>query len=121
MDLALDANRDIAIPITFVSGPDETRQRIEVRLRTFRGEWFEDALQGVPYFERILEKGVTAPIVTSIVRAVVESVPGVAEVVSIRADIEKRTRTCRVSELRVRYSANGSVANVPALVLGIGL
>jgi len=48
-DLDVEAN-DLAL----VVGVDEVTQRLRVRLKLFRGEWYLDENAGVPYYVNIL-------------------------------------------------------------------
>jgi len=109
---------DVAVPIEWITGIDETVQRIQVRLGMQTGEWFKDANVGMPYFQRILEKGVIPAIVRNLVRECVLSTPGVVDVVNIDASINAQTRTCSVSNLRIKYGPEGSIANVPDFIVG---
>lgn len=62
MDLLMDidSRKDLVFengkcPVT--SFPVQTvAQRLFIRLRTFKGEWFYNTLYGVPYFQRIFTK-----------------------------------------------------------------
>lgn len=49
LDLALDANGDLEIPLRHVSGLEGVAQLIRIRLSMIRGEWFHDLDAGVPY------------------------------------------------------------------------
>ncbi len=62
MDLLMDI--DGTKDLVFVNGecpvttyPVQTvAQRLFIRLRTFKGEWFANTVYGVPYFQRIFRK-----------------------------------------------------------------
>jgi len=51
IDLKLDDNHDLIIPLQRTSGPAAVRQAIDIRLGMIRGEWFADRNRGVPWFE----------------------------------------------------------------------
>lgn len=83
--------------------PDEdtaTVQRLRAKFSFFLGEWFRDRSQGVPYFQRILRKGSNVRVNRAIFRKILESDPGVARVVTLRYDLDRRTR-----ELSVTFTA----------------
>lgn len=62
----------------------EVSQLLFVRLQFFRGEWFLDAEEGVPYFERILVKGVNDRVIRSIFSNIIEGTPGVHQLRSFQ-------------------------------------
>ncbi len=66
--------------ITLVEDNAAIRQHLTNRLRFFLGEWFLDVRQGIPFFEKILIKGVNPSVVRSIFRRVIRTTPGVSEV-----------------------------------------
>ncbi len=80
-DLALNpATGDLAIAtgrlrLTDV-GAESVRQRLQLRLSLWRGEYVLDRAVGIPYLQRILGKGTTVAAETILRRAVATS-PGV--------------------------------------------
>lgn len=93
MDLALDQDGDLAFSggdLVLITGAEEVAQRIRIRLRLFRGEWFLDEGAGVPYFERILGAKLGRQGLVSIVREELRRVQGVASIESLSAEIEGR-------------------------------
>lgn len=65
-------------------------------LQMFKGEWFLDLNEGVPYFEAIFVKNPTLETIKSIFRQVLLSRNHVKNIVSIDITIDKQTRTARV-------------------------
>ena len=59
-DLAIENNRFV---LTVNDSDEEIRQRIIQRLKFFRGEWFLDLTEGLPYFQAIFVKGTPADII----------------------------------------------------------
>ncbi len=58
-DLLLDNDGDFdltAFQMTVVRGVDAIAQRLLIRLRTVRGEYFLDRTRGVPYYEDVFGK-----------------------------------------------------------------
>lgn len=89
---------------TFVNGPDirsmivadqanVVAQRLTIRLRTFLGEWFINTTYGVPYFERILRKGVNKTTVDNILREQILEEAGVLEIKSFSSDFNAAARS----------------------------
>lgn len=61
----------------------ETAQRIRVRLRFFKGEWFLDQNQGTPWFQEIFVKNPSPEVVRAIFKDIIETAPGVLSVDAI--------------------------------------
>lgn len=98
MDIRLNA-----YDATFVNGPDISSilvtkqanivaQRLTIRLRTFLGEWFLNTEYGVPYFERILRKGVNKITVDNILREKILEEQGVLEIESFSSEFNPAAR-----------------------------
>jgi len=67
-------------------------QRLTIRLRTFLGEWFLNTSYGVPYFQRILKKGVERKTVDNILREKILEEPGVLEIESFTSEFNTSAR-----------------------------
>lgn len=54
VDLALtvDGDLDVVSDLRFTTGLEAVAQGLSIRLQSFKGEWFLDLDDGVPYFER---------------------------------------------------------------------
>jgi len=97
-DLVLE---DGAVDLTLVSGTDEIDQRIRHTLRLFKGEWYLDITQGVPYFESILIKGASeAAVGEAIAKALLKN-PDVLRIDNMVVAFDKNTRTADVSFIAV--------------------
>lgn len=99
MDIALNG-----YDAKFVNGPDISfmvvkrqadvvAQRLTIRLRTFFQEWFINTSYGVPYFERILRKGVNKTSVDNILREQILDEAGVLEIVSFNSEFNASARS----------------------------
>lgn len=60
-DIKLQNNGDIDLTegrLSLLTTEQElTRQRLLINLKTYRGEWYLDLSEGIPYFQRILQRG----------------------------------------------------------------
>lgn len=96
MDLKLDDNGDLELDgngnLVFVTGAAETAQRIDLSLSTFEGEWSFDTTFGVDWLGSVFVKGVDVSTVNAIVRAVIESKPGVTRILSFEGAVDDATR-----------------------------
>lgn len=72
-------------------------QRIRCRLMLIRGEWYLDQRQGTPWREKIWVKGTRISDVRTIVRAVVETTPGVDGIDSLDVSMNAAARTLSIS------------------------
>ena len=101
MDLRLDTNTgDLDMSLgtpQLVTGREAIAQKIRIRLRFFRGEWFLDTRLGVPYFESILKKNPNKNVVASLFQQVVLKTPGVTALKSFALSINKQTRVLSVT------------------------
>lgn len=113
MDIALNG-----YDAKFVNGPDISSmvvklpadvvaQRLTIRLRTFFSEWFINTDYGVPYFERILRKGVNKTTVDNILREQILDEVGVLEIVSFDSTFNAGARTYSCS-FQVRTASGTS-------------
>ncbi len=69
--------------VVWIEGAEAIAQHIRCRLRMFKGEWFHNTDEGVPWFDEILEKGISDGRIAGILRQVIEGTPGVLEVTSL--------------------------------------
>lgn len=87
--------------LTFVNGPlprsyttqelvEVVTQRLFIRLRTFRDEWFLDTAYGVPYHQRILGKKVPKANVDLIFQEQILAENGVKEITFFQSTLVKR-------------------------------
>ena len=88
-DLVINAAGDLEI----VTGSDAVRQHLNLRLQFFRGEWFLDTRQGIPYFEEVLRKAPDLNVVQSLLREAIETTPGVLGISEFSLDYDGVTRT----------------------------
>src|SRR6266850_6725631 len=73
-DLYLNAQGTAELASTL---SQQVAQELWIRLHFFKGEWFLDPAQGVPYFQSILGHKGSLNIVGQIFRTVILSVPGI--------------------------------------------
>lgn len=97
IDLLLDANGDLVIPVQFVSGLQAVIQRVKIRLQMFRGEWFLNQELGVPYYQEVLGHKFDKAKTLSIFRQPIITTPGVIELISISVTFDPHTRLMSIS------------------------
>lgn len=72
---------------------EEVRQKVELRLRRLKGEWFANINLGVPYFQTILKKGVNKNLVDSILRKEITDTNGVIRITKFASEFNNQQRT----------------------------
>ena len=83
-DLALD---DAGLEVVHTSLADEVAQRLGVRLRFFRGDWFLNLLEGTPYYQYVLVKSPSDRVLRSVFISVILGTQGVSSLVSFSYSI----------------------------------
>ncbi len=82
--------------------PDAVAQSVKTRLQLYRGEWFLDTVEGTPWYESVLGTG-TADTFGPVLRARVLETPGVKEILSFEAAVDREARavtiTCEVDTI----------------------
>lgn len=80
-DIKLTTGGDLAWPPRFTATvPQAVRQRIQIRLNTFLGEWLEDTSVGLPWFAWVETKNLDPAEVQALIRAEIAGVDGVISV-----------------------------------------
>lgn len=100
MDIKLDDTGDIAIEsgdVVWIEGAEAIAQHIRCRLRMFKGEWFLNEDEGVPWFDEIFEKGVEDGRIAAILRQVILGTPGVTSLTSLAISHDRATREMTVT------------------------
>lgn len=120
IDASNPVAHDIALPLSFVRDPlDEAAQAIRCRLQFFKGEWFADTREGIPYFDEVLVKAPSIAAIRSLVRRALLSEPLVTAVNYLELVEDKATRRLTVKfGARVASGAVLSSDDYPPFVLG---
>jgi hypothetical protein len=115
-DIKLDEDGQIQLTPDLKSA---VAQHIAIRLRTFFGEWFLDAREGVPYFELILVKNPDLPRIENIFRTVILETPGVSNIDRLLLAHDAATRILSISDLRIILDSGATLtgADFGALIV----
>lgn len=100
-DLYLDANGQITIT------PAPLDQRIDTRIRTFRGEFWLDQSIGIDYFGEVLKKNPDLQAVRAAFAVEIQKVPGVKTLNALDITHDRAER-----KLTVTFSVTGTDALV---------
>ena len=99
--IAIDSTNDVVIEnndLKLITGVDGVAQVLRQRLRVFRGEWFLDTREGLPYFEEVLKKNPNPVTVDSLFKNEILNSPGIIELQSFLLEINGR-------ELSLKFTA----------------
>lgn len=124
-DFALTGEGELEITagnLRAVTGTEALAQRLRVRLQLFRGDWFLDVLQGVPYHDFVLRKRTSPAVRREVFRRAIVTMRGVRELVSLDVQLDPATRTLAVTgEVRtddlttVPFALNPPVLGFPVM------
>ena len=105
--LAIDSDNDLYFTkgrlaiISSDNSDNEILQRIRIRLRFFKDEWFLNSEHGLPYFDDILgTKNISINVIESIFREQILDIEGVREIVESSTDYDGTNR-----QLSYKFSA----------------
>lgn len=101
-DIYLDETTgDISIEANMLrlteSDIEEVRQKVEIRLRTFREEWFMNLNAGLPYFQRMLQKGTTKSFLDTQIKSTTLDTVGVISIPKFVSEIDFSSRKYTVA------------------------
>ncbi len=98
-DLSLDSTGDLEMvdaDVVLIDEEDLVRQRIEMTLRMFRGEWFLNIEAGVPYYESVLGVRRDLAEVDAVLKAAILGVSGVNRILGYSSELNHATRVLDV-------------------------
>jgi len=87
----------VAGDLVLISGHDDVVQHIKQRLLAFRGEWFLDLGEGLPWLTEILGKPVDIALVEALFKERIQGSPGVDELLAFALNpVDEIERALRV-------------------------
>lgn len=89
------------------------RQRLYIKLRTFRGEWFISTEYGVPYWQSILGKKVSKGSLDLIFQTAILEENGVKQITSFESTFQNRQYTLKFSVKVVDGTDTGIITVSP--------
>lgn len=117
MDILLDETTHDAI---FVNGDTPTtesisnglKQRLKIKLLTFRGEWFLDTNYGTPYFQQIFGKRRSKQSVDLIFRQLIEEDQDVESILTFQSNLNSRRIYSLTFSVRSRTGDTLEISNL---------
>jgi len=95
-DLALDEFGNLVFWEGEETLANEVAQSIRNRLLMYRGEWFYDLDEGIPYFEEVLRKAPDFSLIDQIFRQAISETPGVQTVTRLRFRLDRVSRCLNI-------------------------
>lgn len=89
--------KDSDIDFSMLDGLQSAVQRVTQRLRFWRGEWYIDAAEGVPYIADVLGHDVNIELAKQAITAQIRTVPDIIDVSDATIDVDVATRTLHYS------------------------
>lgn len=110
--LAINSDNDVyfddagmLVTIAGSNSDEEILQRVEIRLRFFKGEWYLNTDHGLPYFQDILgTKALDLNGVESLFRKAILDIEGIKELIETSIDYDE-------TERKVNYFFQASTVN----------
>lgn len=100
----------------------ETVQKVKMALLLFKGEWFANTLEGVPYFQEIFiryKNNSSKNIVDSILRNYINNIDVVKNIISFKSEVSPSTR---VYSLTFKFEdIYGNIINLESLPIAGGI
>ena len=106
IDLERDDDGDLVLDsdLHWTHGIDAVAQGLQVRLQTWRGEWFLDLDRGIPYLQELLGHKFDEVRVRVAFRQEIAAAPGVEEILRLSAVFNRPTRELTVAwEVRTEW------------------
>lgn len=100
IDEALDSTHDMAydgVNQSVVSGRDQVKQNLKIRLLMIQGEWFLNSQLGLPLFSQILVKNPDYSAIDVLIKATILDTPEVVEITSYSSTVNKSARHMTVN------------------------
>ncbi len=93
---SFDADGDYAIN-SFIEDSAATVQAVTTRLRMFRGEWFLNLQEGVPWFQSVFVKPARQAVADKLIRDTINQTDGVESIISYDSNYNSSTRRLSVT------------------------
>lgn len=72
-------------------------QRLKIKLLTFRGEWFLNTQEGIPYYQRIFRKNTPKETIDAVFKQAILSEPEVIQLNEFNSSINRQFRIYRLN------------------------
>ena len=93
-DLVVTENGDLEV---IGSEVENNLQRLNIRLRTYRGEWFLDTNEGIPWIQELLNTRNNKAAVDTAIRQAIINTQGIVSILSYESEQDTGSHLYRVS------------------------
>lgn len=100
MDIQVDNSGELVFAngdLVLLDGTDAIAQNLRIALRMFKGEWFLNVDEGVPYIQNIFIKAPRISVITVLLRKAILSVAGVEEIKTFDVQVDAAARSLSVT------------------------
>lgn len=111
IDYELDSTGDIYFEnfnVVMASDADQLAQRVSIRLKTIKGEWFADPKAGIDYYEDVLGKNKNNVAISNIFKAEILNTPEITAITQF--DILQDTSTRQIKITFIAMSIYGEIS-----------
>ena len=91
-DVLLSTTATITTPTFTTTTSENLAQRLQIRLQTFKNEWFLDGTIGIDYFNQIAGKNRSKAAVDAIIQAEILKEQEVLQIIAYSSVVDKTTR-----------------------------
>ena len=109
----LDSDGDMAFgygEANFLTGDAAIRQKVKTRLELYQGEWFLDVEDGTPWFQQVLGKPRSLPLIEAVVKQRILETDGVTDLIEFQMTLDRDTRLLDMAGNVV--TENGSLLDI---------
>ncbi len=110
-------NNDLQFKV--ITGIESVVQRVTQRLQFWRGEWFLDGAQGIPYLADVLGHQADIGLAQQAITAQIRTVPDVIDVLDVEVGIDQATRTLKYSARIVTIYGDAEIQSEQSIVASI--
>lgn len=87
-----------------VYNDEQLRQQVIARLKFFKGEYFLNRREGIPYYDYILVKNPNLDLINAIMRLQVKKIPGIFSIDFLTLEFNRKER-----KLKINMLVNGTI------------
>jgi len=96
---------------------EEVAQRLRVRLLFFKGEWFLNLDEGLPYYQSVLVKGLQEKVIRSVFGAAIQGTPGVNQLLSLTYEISTARRLSLAFKCKLEDGSTFTSTSYPPFII----
>lgn len=96
----------------FAEGDTAIKQKVSTRLLLYQGEWFLDTSAGTPWYQQVLGKPRSLPLIEAVIKQRILDTDGVESLLEFQTNLDKNSRILNISGNVI--TENGSILDIGA-------